>query len=168
MCKLWLLLWSSSWSRRRSKALCDVTCYAEGYGSTEEECLNHAVSHSDETLESKFLARLNHRSLISLTWCVFKLNINSQFLDFIFILIQRNSFQNIFLSQVFFTLITGEKKSISYELLYIFILSSIFRDCWANPHCVYESFILIPCPFTPETENNPPCDKNLQHCQSLY
>lgn len=39
-------------------------------------------------------------------------------------------------------------------------MSSTLRDCQGNPHCVYELFILTPCPQTPGTENNPLCDKN--------
>ena len=142
-------------------------------GSGSESCCPDTVMR----LESKFLATLNHKRLMSLTWCVFKLN--KQFLVFIFnylnfywfiwerewliccstylcicwlilacaltgdqtcnlgvlrwhsnklgyparafiiILIQRNNcFQTISLSHIFFPRITGEKKSVSCELLY--------------------------------------------------
>ena len=124
--------------------------------------------HHDGTLESKFLTTHGHESLISLMSMYLNLIIFR--LHFYFNAKKYSCFQTMSLFQIFLTRSIRKKKVFHincyiglalFSTLFFFFFSTL-EKLLGKSHCVYEPFILTPCPQTPGKENNTSCDKN-QH-----
>ena len=116
--------------------------------------------HHDETLESKFLTTHGHKSLISLMSMY--LNLIVFRLHFYFNAKKYSHFQTMSLFQIFLIRSIRKKKAFHINCYIGLTWFSTLEKLLGKSHCVYEPFILTPCPQTPGKENNTSCDKN-QH-----